>query len=199
MNVGKGAGKTKHFFCLVISVLAVWSGCARPPASVTTVESRIRSILEFPVVEYVYRDVVYLGDTRSFLFIKTLDRRLLFSVRLRVRAGMDLRSGFRLIADRGNPKRIYVQLPASRILLVDADEGSIRQYFEFGERFSRLEYTNALEQVKPKAEEDARARGILEKSDENAKRIIRSFLAAAGFERIDFLPPEIDREGKLRG
>ncbi len=205
MNVGKRKTKAKRFlrlsplFAVVFLLAASASGCSRrPPPDFGALETQVRNILELPAVEYVYRDIVYLGSTRSFLFFKTMDKRLLFSVRLRVRAGIDLAEGFRIVPDDSNPRRVYVRLPASRILMVDADERGIHQYFAYGERFSRMEYSAAIDAVKPKAEEDARKRGILEKSDENAKNLIRGFLGTAGFSRVDFLPARAAEDG-IRG
>lgn len=194
MNVGKGRAKLDFallcFLSLLVPASALLTGCSRGPAvDMGSLETRVRSVLELPTVEYVYRDIVYLGSSRSFLFFKTLDKKLLFSVRIRVRAGLDMKEGFRIIPDDMNPRRVYIRLPASRILQVDADEKGIHQYFQRGERFGRLEYSAAIEEVKPRAVEDARKRGILEKSEENAKTLIRGIFGAAGFTRIDFLPP----------
>jgi len=121
-----------------------------------------------------------------------VDKRLRFSLHLRVRAGADLgNEGIGLTVDEKNPKRIFVRLPKPAILLVDADERSINQYFavEKGGRFGRLEYSREIEKIKPRIEKDAKNRGILRHSEDNARRIVRSFLELAGFEEIDFGPP----------
>jgi hypothetical protein len=201
MSTGRRKRKLNHayiviaatgvFLVVLLAVLIAAAGCKpKNPANMPALESRVRSILELPTAEYIYKDIVYLGDTRSFLFFKTMDKRLLFSVQIRVRAGISLDEGFRLYPDKGDPKRVYVRLPRAKIVLIDADERSIRQYFEQGERFGRLEFSAAIEGVKPRVEQDARDRGILRRSEENAKRLVQSFLEYAGFESIQFLPAD---------
>lgn len=155
---------------------------------VVEVERRVRDLLELHTYEHVYRDIVYFGEERSFLFFRTMDRRLLFSVNFRVRAGIDLSTGLRLIPDATDPTRLYVRLPAPRILLVDADESSIRQYFvrEQGGRITWLEYADQLERAGERIREEAIARGILDQAERNAVRVLENFLALAGFTAVEF-------------
>ncbi len=178
---------------LVLSAALAASGCGKnPKPDLPSIESRIRKLLEMPTVEYVYKDIVYLGDKKTFLFFTTVDKKLLFSLNLRVRAGVGLgNEGIRLAVDEKNPKRISVRLPKPAVLLVDADERSIHQYFavEKGGRFGRLEYSREIEKIKPRIEKDAKDRGILRHSEDNARRIVRSFLELAGFEEVDFGQP----------
>ena len=115
---------------LVVSSMSLASGCA--PISRTELvrmEDRIESLLELHTYEHIYRDLVYFGEERSFLFIKTVDRAVLFSIDISVRAGVDLADGVTVTADRRDPNRIYVRMPQARILSVDADESSIEEYF----------------------------------------------------------------------
>lgn len=169
------------------------SACSAPPAKpeLGRIESRLSGLLELPAVEYIYRDVVYLGKTKSFLFITTVDKRLLFSLNLRVRAGLDLRQGFKLVAV--SPTTVEVQLPPARILSVDADEASIREFFivEQGEKIGRLEYAEEIERAKPRIEKDAIERGMLTAARAAAESLVGGFLAAAGFSEVRFarLPP----------
>ena len=171
-------------------VLALAACGPEPKPDLKRVEEGVRKILELPTLEYVYKDIVFLGDKRTFLFITTVDKKLLFSVHLRVRAGLDLRRQDALVLkpDVRNPKKVRVRLPKPEILLVDADERSFHQYFalEKGEKFSRLEFSREIERIKPGLEKDARDRGILARSEENARRLVRSFLELAGFEEVEF-------------
>ena len=177
---------------LLLVVAALLFGCrAEPKPDLLKIENRVRKILELPTVEYRYKDIVYLGDKKTFLFFTTVDKKLLFSVNIRIRAGLDLRGDpLTLSPDEKKSKKIRVRLPRSGILLIDADEKSIHQYFavEQGDKFSRLEFSREIERIKPRIEKDARDRGILKQSEENAKRLVRSFLELAGFEEIDFEP-----------
>ena len=182
--------------------LIVLGGCA-PQSSVDTVtlEQQLVSILELHTYEHLYRDIVYFGEEKSFLFVRTVDREVLFSVNIKVRAGVDLAEGFRVVQDRDVADRVYVQLPPAQVLSVDADEQSIHEYFirEQGGRIGLLEITGQLEEVKERTAADAIERGILVRADANARRVVTEFLKLTGFADVVFTtPPQLD-ESELRG
>ena len=84
----------------------------------------MRDLLAIHTMEHVYRDVVYFGEEESFLFIPTVDRRVLFSVNIRVQAGIDLTDGIEVFRSEDNDSEVFVRLPPAEILLVDADEST---------------------------------------------------------------------------
>ena len=185
---------------LIGAAAALLLGCGpQTRTELVRVEDQLRHLLELHTCEHVYRNLVYFGDERSFLFLRTVDRSVLFSVRIRVRAGLRLTRGVTLTADRHAADRIYVRLPPAELLSVDADETSIRQYFvrELGGRISLLDVSSQLELAKQRTADDAVARGILRAAEENAKSIIRSFLGLAGYSEVLFTTEE--RDGELRG
>jgi hypothetical protein len=173
---------------LSLALIGLASGCAAPERRIelARLEARLAGLLELPTLEYVYRDVIYLGTTKSFLFFNTVDKRLLFSLNLRVQAGLDLKQGFALIP--ASPSALEVRLPPARILSIDADETSIHEYFilEKGEKFGRLEYGEEIERIKPRVEKDALERGMLAEARSAAERLVRGFLGAAGFADVRF-------------
>lgn len=180
---------------LIVAVALLAVGCFPPqPMPSVEVERRVRDLLELHTYEHIYRDIVYFGEERSFLFFKTMDRRLLFSVNFRVRAGMDLTEGLRVIPDEADPTRLYVRLPAPRVLLVDADEESIHQYFvrEQGGPITWLEYSDQLEAAKDRIRREAIDRGILEQAEQNAVRVLENFFTLAGFSTVQFDVAEAD-------
>jgi hypothetical protein len=183
----------------LVSLLLI--GCM-PVSEVETVrmEDRIESLLQLHTYEHRYRDLVYFGEEKSFLFIKTVDRAVLFSVDIRVTAGLDLSDGVTLTPDRFEHDRIYVRLPPATILTVDADESSIEEYFlrEQGGRIGLLELSDQIESAKARTEEEAIERGILEQADANARSIVRGFLNLAGFSEVVFAAGEPE-DGELRG
>lgn len=164
-------------------------------------EDQLESLLELHTYEHIYRDLVYFGEERSFLFIKTVDRAVLFSIDIRVRAGIDLTKGVTLTADRFDPERIYVRLPPPGILAVDADESSIEEYFirEQGGRIGLLEITDQLDDAKGRVAREAAERGILDQADANARRIVTGFLSMAGFREVVFAARGEDADEELRG
>ena len=157
--------------------------------SIEDVEDHIREILTLPTYEHVYRDIVYVGEEASFLGIeslKTVDRKTLFAIDVIVQGGIDLNEGV-LLEDPGDGS-ITVKLPPARVLSIDADENSIHQYFSKDKRnrISFLQYYDEIDRKKIFLEEDAIARGLLVKAEENAHRLIANFLNLAGFDDVNF-------------
>ncbi len=176
---------------LIPIILLLLTGCARQEKTdVVRLETKVRDLLELHTYEHIYRDIVYYGEKRSFLFIKTVDKNILFSIDVSVRAGIDFKEGFQLLREEKNSNVIYVSLPPAKVLLTDADEESIHQYFatESGSEIGLKEISAQLNEIKAEIEKDAVERGILIKAEENAKRVIGNFLELAGFTKIHFIP-----------
>lgn len=175
---------------LLLLVSAV-SGCrSESELDLTRIESRVRSLMVLETAESIYRDIVYFGDSRSFLFFRTMDRRLLFAVNLHVRAGVDLADGFELhLAEDG---AVTVVLAPAKILVVDTDESSIFQYFvrEQGGRIGYLEFSGSIEEVKQRVAEDAIQRGLLHRAQENAQSMLKNLLTVAGVQNVRFAAPQ---------
>jgi len=154
------------------------------------IERRIRSILELPTYEHVYHNVIYIGEEARFLGIKHLDKRLLFSIDVTVKAGINLQKG--ISVTRTSTGALRVGLPPPEILMVDADESSIREYFakEFGGKISRLEYYDEIDESKRRTVEDAVDREILDISGEYAKTMVENLLDSlvAGQSYVYFEP-----------
>ncbi len=155
---------------------------SRPP--VEEIERRVRTILELPTYEHVYHNVIYLGEEARFLGIKHLDKRLLFSVDVTVRAGIDLRKGIDI--EPTSTGTLRIGLPSPEVLLADADEATIREYFakEFGGKISRLEYYDEIDKSKARSVEDAIERGILEEAGRQAKALIEGLLLSLGLSEV---------------
>jgi hypothetical protein len=157
--------------------------------NLSSLESKVRDLLALSTYEYVYRDVIYLGEEAWFIEIfKTVDKRLLFSVDVIVRAGIDLQKGFSVVELPGKGQAIEITLPKAEILSVDADEGSIHQYFskEMGGAISRLEYYEEIDRKKDDIRADAIQRGILSQAENNGKKIISRLFTAAGIGEITY-------------
>ncbi|RKX79044.1 MAG: DUF4230 domain-containing protein [Spirochaetes bacterium] len=188
--------KALPLFIFMICTIFLLAGCERASRiTAEGLESRIKELLELPTVQYIYRDIVYLSEEERFLIFTTVDKRLLFSVNVVVVAGLDLKEGINVIPlQRG---RARVELPPARILSVDADEGSIEQYFvkERGRAISRLEYYDEINRKKEDIRRDAIERNILFKAEENAKKLVRNFLHLAGFDEVEFARIKMTGEG----
>ncbi len=177
------------YFLLIISLFFIVTaiGCSNNQfRELDVVQRQIRSVLELPSYEHVYHEVIYLGEESSFLGIKTRDKRLLFSLDMHVLAGIDLDKGIKLIP--GKKGSLEVTLPPPAVLLIDADEESIHQYFilERGSAVTQTDFYREIEASKASIMEDALQRGILQKARENARDMVRSILQGAGFSDIRF-------------
>ena len=175
------------FALIVLSSFSLIASCAQTRIPDTEeVSRRVRSILELPTFEHVYRDVIFLDRERSFLIFKTMDTEVLFAIDVRIQAGIDLRNGLSIERVRGGG--LIVALPAPEILLADADESSIKQYFlkEVGGSISRLDYYDEINRKKTELIDDAIDRGILVRAEENARRLITSFLSSVGYTDVTF-------------
>ena len=173
-------------FLLAVLLPAVGCGVDRR-AEIEKISTQIRSILELPTFEHIYRDVVYLDRERTFLIFKTMDTEVLFAIDVRIQAGIDLGDGFAVqpVAKGG----IRVSLPPAKILLADANEESIKQYFlkEVGGSISRLDYYDEINRKKEELIADAIERGILERAGDNARLLIRGLLENTLGEEVTFV------------
>ncbi len=166
------------------------ASCSGERISITEIGQRVESILELPTYEQVYRDIVYVDDQKTILFfIKPTPASVLFSIDIRIRAGIDLAEGYEV--KRHNDDSVTVTLPEARILLIDADEETIREYFvrEKGGNVTRLDYYDEIDRIKSTIAEDAIEREILVKARQNAESLVRSVLTAVGIREVQFGVP----------
>ncbi|MCK5154473.1 MAG: DUF4230 domain-containing protein, partial [Spirochaetales bacterium] len=170
-----------------ILVLILLSSCTpNQNLSKPVIENQIRGILDLPTIEYVYREIIYIGQEARFFGIKHLDKRLLFSIDLIINAGIDLTKGIeiRKITDGS----IQIILPEPEILMIDADEGSIHQFFvkEWGDKISHLDYYDEIVKSKDNIKNDAIERGILIKAKNNAEDLILKIFSVYGISKVSF-------------
>ncbi len=176
----------KYFFIIIQFLLL--STCEQNTSfSKPVIENQIRGLLNLPTVEYVYRDIIYVGQEARFFGIKHLDKKLLFSVDLIIDAGIDLTKGIEIrnLEDGG----IQISLSEPEILKVDADEGSIHQFFvkEWGGNVSRLDYYDEIVKSKNSVKIDAVERNILLKAKKNTEDIILKLFSVYGITNVSFM------------
>ena len=76
-------------------------------------------------------------------------------------------------------KTIKIELPHSKVYNSTPDLNSFKSYIDSESLFSRIkseEYNDALKELVSQGEKDAIDNGLLEKADENAKKLIESFI-----------------------
>ncbi len=186
--------KRSFLFAFLVLLVFVCGSCRiserKSVPSRDEIQRRVSAVLELPTYEYIYRDIVYIAEQASFLGIRHRDTQLLFAVDVRLQAGIDLQKGFSVRPLSGRPlsvRGVEISLPEPDILLIDADESSIRQYFkrEFGGEINRLDYYDEISRSKEKIREDALRRGVLDQARENAVSLIESVMRQAGFDEIE--------------
>jgi len=181
--------KQKNWFnilLIIIFLTLVFSCTPGQNISKPVIENQIRTILDLPTVEYVYREIIYVGQEARFFGIKHLDKRLLFSIDLIINAGIDLTKGIEIrnVIDGS----IQIILPEPEILEIDADESTIYQFFvkEWGDKVSHLDYYDEIVKSKNNIKKDAIERGILIKAKNNAENIISKIFSVYGVTNISF-------------
>jgi len=184
------SGSAVITFILILSAL---TACTPQKKNAAALEQGLTDLLELRTYEQVYHAVGYLNRQQSVLFFKTIDRELLYAVDIRIQAGIDLRTGVRIIESKLDRGIVTVSLPPARILLSDADETTIRRYFSrgVGGEVSLLEYGDQIAELKLKAERQAVDSGILLRAEENARAIVRSYLQQAGIREVRFAGREL--------
>ena len=180
--------KILYKYFLILFQIFLLAACEQTKNfSKPVIENQIRGLLNLPTVEFVYRDIIYVGQEASFFGIKHLDKRLLFSVDLIIDAGIDLTKGIEIrnLQDGG----IQISLSEPEILKVDADEGSIHQFFvkEWGGKVSRLDYYDEIVNSKKSIKIDAVERNILLKAKENTEDIIIKLFSVYGISNVSFM------------
>ncbi|HUX12046.1 MAG TPA: DUF4230 domain-containing protein [Spirochaetia bacterium] len=175
---------------IYLPLAALLSCCTNPPVDTKRIETGIRQLLELRTSEQVYRAIGYISQEKSVLIFKTVDRQLLYSVDIRIDAGVDLSDGLQVATIPGDSEGLQISLPPAKVLSADADESSIRQYFshEKGGAVSLLDYGDQIAELKSRTVEDAIKRGILVQADQNARKVVSNFLRSLGITDVRFTP-----------
>lgn len=113
----------------------------------------------------------------NLIKIPFTESRQIFSYDIEVDASVD----FSKISYKPNEKKneIVVELPHAEIYKTTLKSDSLKVYLDEESLFSRIDLTEHNEAVKAMEKQgvkDAKANGILEAADDNAKRLIESFI-----------------------
>ena len=130
--------------------------------------------------EYCFTDVVSYSSVKKLfnLELGITESSYLASYDGVVTAGVDF-TAIQVARDEAQ-RRITVTVPGAQILSVDIDPQSFRLHSEktgLGNPVSAADFNASLVELEQTARQKALDRGILGKADENARRIIRTFVA----------------------
>ncbi len=145
------------------------------------VEDGLRDMGKLVTEEYYFTEVVSFSSIKNYLSIdwKITESSFLASYDGVIHAGVDFtRIG---VEKDEQGKTVTIRLPAAEILTIDIDPESLTVYSEkngLGNRITLEDYSSALQELEANASEKALEKGMLERADQNAEKLIRSFVAS---------------------
>ena len=145
-----------------------------------TIQEGLNDIGQLITEEYYFTEVVRYSSIKKLFNIELgiTASSFLASYDGVVTAGLDF-TGIRIQKDEVD-KAILVTLPKAQILSVDIDPDSFELYSEkegLGNPISMEDYNASLTELENSAREKAVKLGVLDRADENARRVIQNFIA----------------------
>ena len=174
---------------LIFAICVMTAACGRAYSfKLEHTEPRIESLIRIASYEYTFKEILYFGEQKSILGFKTVDKGFLASIDITLTAGYDLTEGFDMKADSFGT--VTVSLPKPKILSIDADETSIREYYSYqrGEALTHMDLYGQINAVKPELIREAAAQGLFARAEENAQMLIGELLLSMGFKEVRFSP-----------
>ncbi|NNM66835.1 MAG: DUF4230 domain-containing protein [Spirochaetales bacterium] len=168
---------------LVAFALAYFIFVSCSPAPPVQTADGLRRILQLATAEMLCHEVVYRHDESRWFFLTYGVRETLFSIDLKVQAGFDLSGGWRLVPDPEH-QTLRVFLPPPRVLLIDAVDTSIREYFSAGEPLGYLRLRALLKDRTRELEKKAVEQGILDQAQAKAQIFVEGFFKNLGWSRV---------------
>ncbi|CBH20533.1 exported protein of unknown function [Acetoanaerobium sticklandii] len=155
--------------------------------SVSGVLEQVKDISELNTVEMYFNEIIDFKNAKLFnnFQIPFTEKSFIFTVKSKVKAGVDLSS-----IDEGDiaisGKSLIIKLPNPKI--TSKEILSYKVYDEKNGLFNEVtteDTLKALELFEKDIEKQALDSGIIEKSKENTKLIIRNLFLSYGFESIE--------------
>ena len=145
-----------------------------------TIQDGLRDMGVLVTEEYYFTQVIsYSSNLKLFNFLElgVTESRYLVSYDGVVTAGID----FAAVQVEKDPDRqiVTVTLPKASILNVDIDTESFELYTEkegWGNPISVADYNQSLVELEKNASERATQRGVLDRAEENAVRVVDNFV-----------------------
>lgn len=151
------------------------------------IEDGLRDIGVLVTQEYYFTDVISFSSVKKLFRLEVgfTESSYLASYDGVVTAGIDF--GKVRVSRDDSARKILVTLPASEILNVDVDPESFELYEEktgFGNPLSVEDFNDSLVTLENTVRDKAVEKGLLRRADENARVVVRNFIA--GLADIDF-------------
>lgn len=174
--------KCKIIVFILIVFVILFSSCNSEIDNDIT--EKVKNVLKLSTIEAAYRQVAYFENTTFLWWTK----KTLFSIDVIIKAGVDLKEGFEVIPV--DDETVKLRLPPAKLLLVDADEPSIYEYFTNGSIFGDIiknDINKLIYELKEGAKKDAvEKRGLLYIAEENLKKILKNIIIQSGYKNVIF-------------
>ncbi|MDR1554005.1 MAG: DUF4230 domain-containing protein [Prevotellaceae bacterium] len=173
--------------CTVLAVLA-FASCGQDSKQMEAQVAKLAKLSELGTVEYVVSKVVKANDDATWF--KFGDRKILFSCKANLKAGIDLSELAKdsVIVDY-KQRAISLVLPKAKILSLNMKPDDIELVYE-KTALTRFSYSNAeRDMIMAQGEKDIKDKvpemGILADAEKNAKFFLEAFFSQAGFSIIE--------------
>lgn len=161
------------------------ASCDRGEKAVDAALGKIENMAQLGTVEYTITKLIIANDEA---FYKFGDRKVIFSCKATLKAGVDMKD-FNKEDVVINDKKITVNLPEPTILSMNMPAEEIKcEFLKVGmmrQDFTTEDRNNLLVQGEESIRGDIKSYGIIEKAKENASIFFESLLQQAGFEDIN--------------
>lgn len=161
------------------------ASCDRGEKAVDAALGKIENMAQLGTVEYTITKLIIANDEA---FYKFGDRKVIFSCKATLKAGVDMKD-FNKEDVVINDKKITVNLPEPTILSMNMPAEEIKcEFLKVGmmrQDFTTEDRNNLLVQGEESIRGDIKSYGIIEKAKENATIFFESLLQQAGFEDIN--------------
>lgn len=182
---------------LLLMFISIWTlaliGC-RPKPSPVLLQNQIRDLLSLNLYAQQYREIIYVGEKKDFLFLNISAKEMLFSVDIIFTASMDLSKGLNVSVTEN---KAVIQLPPVEISYGDVREESI-EMFLIKEKNSDIvfsDFEQAIEISKNALRKTAVSRGIISSAEKNARAIVSGLFQSLGYTEIEIIiPPSTETE-----
>lgn len=169
---------------VILPILIFLFSCG-PFSQVDRVQEELASLLEMPLYEMIFHEIVYLEEDSRFLLFFGGYKSTLFSIDFSVIAGMDMQESPPSVILRGN--KIFIELGTPKILSVDAKEESIHMYYMAEEKssFSLKDYQGFIRDYSSVIKKQAIEEGIIKSAKKKARAEIEALVKSMGFSDIE--------------
>jgi hypothetical protein len=177
----------KNCFILMFIVVGLLCSCGGKDKKLDEALSKAVACAELGTVEYTITKLIMVDDDALYKFG---DRKIIFSCRTTMKAGIDLKDFTKedvKVSDKG--RTVTINLPQPKVLSFNMSAEDIKLEYSkvSGLRtgFNTDERSSLLKQGEKAIVDDAPNLGIYEDAKENATDFFKALLAHSGFENIN--------------